>query len=146
MNPGLPPPPAPTSLTANLQAHLTLCAEVLELVTREREALRGADPFASQAFAQQRNALLPRLTQSLDSLRRTRTAWQQLDAATRARQTEAEALMRRNQDLIMKIIVLDRENEQALLRQGLFPPGQFPTANCQRPHVVAAQYLKHVAP
>ena len=139
------PSPVPVSLAADLHAHLALCEEVLELVTREGEALRGADPADRRSFAEQRNALLPRLTQSLDSLRRAREVWQQLDPAARARQTEAEALMRRNQDLIMKIIVLDRENEQALLRQGLFPPGQLPAANRQRPHVVAAQYLKHLA-
>jgi hypothetical protein len=137
-------PPVAQSLAPGLQAHLTLCGEVLELVTRESEALRGTDAFVSQTFAQQRNALLPRLTQSLDSLRRTRETWQQMDPADRARQTEAESLMRRSQDLIMKIIVLDRENEQALLRRGLVPPGQFPAANRQRPHVVAAQYLKHL--
>jgi hypothetical protein len=140
-SPGL---PTTQSLMDGLQAHLELCAEVLELVTGESEALRETDTFASQTFAQQRNALLPRLTQSLESLRRTREAWQQLDPAARARQPEAESLMRRNQDLIMKIIVLDRENEQALLRRGLVPPGQLPAANRQRPHVVAAQYLKHL--
>lgn len=137
--------PAAMSLTADLQSHLALCQEVFDLVLRESEALRETDAFAGQAFAQQRNALLPRLTKSLDSLRRTRETWQQLDPATRARQTEAEILMRRNQDLIMKIIVLDRENEQALLRQGLLSPGQLPSANCQRPHVVAAQYLKNLS-
>ncbi len=138
-------PPAALSLTADLQAHLVLCQEVFELVLRESEALRETNAFAGPAFAQQRNALLPRLTKSLDSLRRTRETWQQLDSATRARQTEAEILMRRNQDLIMKIIVLDRENEQALLRQGLLSPGQLPSANRQRPHVVAAQYLKNLS-
>lgn len=135
--------PAPTT-TAALQAHLDLCGEMLDLLTRESEALRVSDPFSGQTFAEQRNALLPRLTQSLDSLRRTREAWQQLDPATRARQPEAELLMRRNQDLIMKLIVLDRENEQALLRRGLLPPGQLPSAQRQRPQLVAAQYLKHL--
>lgn len=143
--PAQPAPPASPALATGLQAHLALCEEVLALVTRESEALRAPDPFASQTFTQQRNALLPRLSQSLDSLRRTRETWQQLDPAARARQSEAESLMRRNQDLIMKIIVLDRENEQALLRRGLLQPGQLPTANRQRPHVVAAQYLKNLS-
>lgn len=136
-------PAVAPAITADLQAHLSLCEEVLAVVTRESEALRGADAFASQTFTQQRNALLPRLSKSLDSLRRTRETWQRLDPAVRARQSEAETLMRRNQDLIMKIIVLDRENEQALLRRGLMQPGQLPSANRARPHVVASQYLKN---
>ena len=138
-------PPAATPTTAALQSHLELCAEAFDLLTRESDALRGTEAFAGQTFAQQRNALLPRLTQSLDSLRRTREAWQQLDPAARARQPEAESLMRRNQDLIMKIIVLDRENEQALLRRGLLAPGQLPSAQRQRPQLVAAQYLKNLS-
>ena len=138
-------PPGVPSMTTELQAHLSLCEEVLEVVTRESEALRGKESFAGQDFSSRRNALLPRLTQSLDSLRRIREARLKMDPATRAAQGETEALIRRNQDLIMKIIVLDRENEQLLLRRGLIPLGQLPASARQRPHAVAEQYLRHCA-
>jgi hypothetical protein len=52
--------------------------------------------------------------------------------------------MQRNQELIMRIIVLDRENEQALLRQGLLPPGHLPASQRQRPHAVAQRYLQNL--
>ena len=55
---------------------------------------------------------------------------------------EIPALLRQNQDLIMKIIVLDRENEQALLRRGLVPPKHLPPAERQRPHFVANLYRR----
>jgi hypothetical protein len=51
-------------------------------------------------------------------------------------------LLRQNQDLIMKIIVLDRENEQTLLRRGLVPPRQLPSLNRQRPHFVTELYRR----
>jgi len=42
----------------------------------------------------------------------------------------------------MRIIVLDRENEQALLRKSLVPPRHLPPANRQRPHFVADLYRR----
>jgi len=42
----------------------------------------------------------------------------------------------------MKIVLLDRENEQALLRRGLVPPTQLPSVNRQRPHFVAELYRR----
>ena len=42
----------------------------------------------------------------------------------------------------MKIVLLDRENEQALLRRGLVPTTQLPSVNRQRPHFVAELYRR----
>jgi hypothetical protein len=141
----LPPAPLDPSFQTNeLQAHLTLCEEVLRLVTCEGEALREAGPFDSQDFARQRNALLPRLIQSNASLQRVREAWQRLDPSTRARHTEVDVLLRRNQDLIMKIIVIDRENEQLLLRRGLLPPNRLPSSVGRRPRLAVEHYLKNI--
>ena len=69
-------------------------------------------------------------------------AWLQLSPAERRRNTAVVALFRQNQDLIMKIVLLDRENEQALLRRGLVPPTQLPSVNRQRPHFVAELYRR----
>ncbi len=115
------------------------------MVSRENEALNHSGPFDGAEFTRQRTALLPRLAQSLEALRRTREAWQRLDPSTRARQPGVESLLLGNQNLIMKIIVLDRENEQALLRRGLLPPGHLPTSQSQRPHLVAARYVKNLS-
>ena len=54
-------------------------------------------------------------------------------------------LLRQNQDLTMKIIVLDRENEQNLLRRGLVPPRELPSVNRQRPHFVADLHVSQGA-
>jgi hypothetical protein len=42
----------------------------------------------------------------------------------------------------MKIIVLDRENEQTLLRLGLLPAQQLPPVERQRGHFVADLYRR----
>lgn len=134
----------PVPIADELRGHLALCEEMLGLVTREGEALRAAGEFAGREFAELREALLPRLTESVEGLKRARDAWQGMDAADRVRHGDAEVLMRRNQDLIMRILVLDRENEQMLLRRGLIPPTQLPSSQRQRPHAVAASYFRNL--
>ena len=86
--------------------------------------------------------MLPRLNQSLNQIRQHRATWQKLNPADREQYPEVPGLLRQNQDLIMKIIVRDREYEQALLRKGLVPPRQLPSANRQRPHFVADMYRR----
>lgn len=130
------------SITTDLRAHLALCQEVLTLVERECQALRQGDEAKRFEFFQTRKALLPRLDESLARIKRQRQDWQRLPAADRARQPEVTSLLRQNQDLIMKILVLDRENEQQLLRRGLVPAKQLPPAERQRPHFVADLYKR----
>jgi hypothetical protein len=130
------------AMAADLQAHLALCQEILTLVESESQALRHAEARLAFETYQAKKNLLPRLNQSLNQIRQHRANWQQLDSAQRARFPEVPGLLRQNQDLIMKIIVLDRENEQVLLRRGLVPPQHLPPAQRQRPHYVADLYRR----
>jgi hypothetical protein len=125
-----------------LKARLSLCHELLQGLEQEGQALRRADKPSLFEFHQLRKRLLPALSQSLDALRRHRLEWQKLTREERARQPEIGLLLRQNQDLTMKIIVLDRENEQGLLRRGLIPPRELPSVNRQRPHFVAELYRR----
>jgi hypothetical protein len=43
----------------------------------------------------------------------------------------------------MKFFILDRENQQAMLRRGLVPVRHLPPAAAQRPHFVAGLYQRH---
>ena len=130
------------SLAADLRGHLALCQEILAVVEQENHALHHPEAGLSFEAYQAKKNLLPRLNQSLNQIRQHRSTWQRLEAAMRARFPEVPALLRQNQDLIMKIIVLDRENEQALLRRGLVPPRHLPPASRQRPHFVADLYRR----
>jgi flagellar biosynthesis/type III secretory pathway chaperone len=132
-------------LTDDLKSRLTLCQELLSGLEREGQALRRADNPSLYEFHQLRKKLLPSLTQSLESLRNHRASWVLLTPAERARYPEIGALLRQNQDLTMKLIVLDRENEQSLLRRGLVPPSEIPSVNRQRPNFVANLYRRQGA-
>jgi len=131
-----------TTLARELQENLLFCQEALDLVTREHRTLRESDAFDSRTFHERRKTLLPRLDKFLDTLPKHRAAWLRLSSEERARHPEVGALLRANQDSIMRIIVLDRENEQALLRHGLVPPQHLPPAQRQRPHFVADLYRR----
>jgi hypothetical protein len=129
-------------ITHDLKQHLALCHDLLAIVEREARELRQPQKPALAEFHQLKKNLLPRLNQSLDSLRKHRVQWQKFSPDERSRHPEIGMLLRQNQDLIMKIILLDRENEQSLLRHGLVPPRELPPAARQRPHFVADLYRR----
>ena len=135
-----------TAMRDHLQEHLTVLHELLGTVEREGQALRRAEQPAVFELYQTKKNLLPRLNQSLDQLRRHRVTWQRLSATERAKFPEIGPLLRQNQDVTMKIIVLDRENEQTLLRRGLVPAHELPSVNRQRPHFVADLYRRQGSP
>ncbi len=137
---------ATAEMINDLRQHEALCEELLAVVTSENGGRRGSDPIPAAETLRAKRELLPRLDQSVDRLRAHRLHWRGLDPAERARHPEVAALLRQNQDLIMKIIVLDRENEQGLLRSGLVPARQLPSAIRQRPHFVADLYRRNSAP
>lgn len=131
-----------SSIIQDLHRHLALCQEILAVVESESETLRDTGAELNFVAYQTKKNLLPRLDQSLNQIRQHRSTWQRLDETARACFPEVPPLLRQNQDLIMKIIVLDRENEQALLRRGLVPPRHLPPAGRQRPHFVADIYRR----
>jgi len=132
----------PQQIVADLKARLALCQELLTVIEREAQALRRSDQPSLFEFYQLRKNLLPRVNESVETLRRHRVEWQKFSPDERSQFPEIGTLLRQNQDLTMKIILLDRENEQALLRRGLLPAKELPSVNRQRPHFVADLYRK----
>lgn len=133
---------SPGAILQGLQQALALHQDILSLVERESQALRLSEAGAGFELFQSKKDLLPHLDELLNKIRQHRAAWQRLSSAERAQNPEVTTLLQRNQDLIMKIVVLDRENEQLLLRKGLVPPQSLPSANRQRPHYVAELYRR----
>lgn len=131
-----------TEIIEVLKENLNLYQSLLEIIEAEREELRetAGKPLVRQYTS--KKAMLGRLADSLRSLSSSRARWQEADSSQRARHPEVNALIRQNQDLLMKIIVLDRENEQTLLRQGRMAPRDLPAANRQRPNFVAELYRR----
>jgi hypothetical protein len=135
----------PQEISEDLKSRLQLCQELLEGLEREGQTLRRPDQPSLFEFHQLRTRLLPALKGSLETLRRHRVNWQMLTHEERASHPEVTKLVRQNQDLTMKLIVLDRENEQGLLRRGLLPARELPSVNRQRPHFVADLYKRQTA-
>ena len=133
------------AMITDLRQHEAVCRELLAVVERESAALRSADSKTSMDLFRSKKELLPRLNRSVETLRSHRIEWQRRNASDRAQHPEIAALLRQTQDVVMKIIVLDRENEQTLLRQGLVPARQLPSVNRQRPNFVANLYRRNGA-
>ncbi len=130
-------------LTNHLRSYLTLCDDVLSLASRESQALSAATEYQPFEFYQGRKALLSRLDQSLNLLRIWRQAWQRLDPRERAQYSDVKALLQTAQDALVKILLLDRENQQALLRRGLLPAQHVSAFASQPPHYAAQLYRRH---
>ena len=135
-----------TPFAQDLRRHLVLCQEVMDLVVRENQALSSTAGYSPFDFYQQRKNLLPRLEESLMALRKWRHCWQQASPAERAGDSDTKALFQSVQSLLMKVLLLDRENQQALLRHGLVPARQLPPSAVQQPHCVADLYRRHSRP
>jgi hypothetical protein len=132
--------PNPSPFVQDLTQHREICQKLLEVAERENHDLRQDKP-AGSAFCDRKN-LLPSLNQSLYRIRQDRLDWGRRSPRERAQETEVPKLLRELQDLIMKIIVLDRDNEQVLLRKGMIPARHLPPAARQRPHYVADLYRR----
>lgn len=134
---------SPESMRLALESHAEVCSQLLDLSRREEQSLRGTEHFQAGRNDESRRKLTAELDQTLGSLKSHRVAWQQLPPAERTRHPEIVQLILSTQKIGMKLIVLDRENEQALLRRGLLPPRQLPSSQRQQPNYVAGLYRRH---
>lgn len=132
----------PSEIAEILRGHLAAYRQLLSLVEEEGGDLRSPEPAAWARHYTKKKDLLPVLVGTLDPLAKCRAAWQATSPAVRARHPEVDDLVRQNQDLLMKILFMDRENEQSLLRHGLVPPRELPSVNRQRPNFVTDLYRR----
>ena len=132
-----------TQMVLDLRSHLALNTNLLGHLERESQCLRQLDSNQSNSATEARREILPRLEEALQRIRNHRSYWLSLSPELRSTKHEIRDLLRQNQDLIMRMIILDRENEQLLLRRGLIPPKHLPPVQRQRPHYVAGLYQRH---
>lgn len=136
---------AQPNFAADLENHRKLCETILSLVESESSRLRADDSISAPDLIATKKNFLAQLSESLNKIREHRMAWLQLEPAVRQGYPEITELLRETQNLIMKILVLDRDNEQAMLRKGLVPARHVPPASRQRPHFVSSIYQRHSA-
>jgi flagellar biosynthesis/type III secretory pathway chaperone len=131
-----------TSLIDDLNAHQALCQELLAIAQEESDTMRQGNHPSLIALAQQRRTLLPRLDESLQRLRKGRSDWRKLSADERAGDSAVRQAIRDTQELCLKFMVLDRENEQRLLRRGIVSIRPAVQPEPPRPHYVAGLYRR----
>jgi len=136
-----PPPPSPSpesaGLALDLQSFRRLCEEVLDLMTRESQALVDQN-YQPGEFDPQRKSLLPKLESALVKLGDRRKC-----RRPAVQPEEIKTLFQAIENLLMKILQLDHENQQALLRRGLVPARNLPAVAVQQPHCVVDLYRRY---
>lgn len=130
-----------TGLSLDLRAFVALCENVLTLANRENQTLADASEYPVGEFHEQRQRLLPELDLALAGFRKRRELCRQSDRTGHSE--EIKGLFQSIQSLVMKILFLDRENQQALLRRGLMPAKHLPPVATQQPHFVGNLYQRH---
>jgi hypothetical protein len=142
-SPKSPPPPLAEEITQALREHLGICNALLELAHKEAQALNSPAPFPARAIQVERKTLLSRLECALTLLARKRALWNGPGKQRVLGEPRLARLLQTALDTIMRVLVLDRENEQQLLRRGLLQPRCLPAAEQGRPHYVASLYQRH---
>ena len=115
----------------------------MDLTHRENRSLMGCEGYDPASFIRQRKDLLPRLEESLMSLSTWRKRWQESGPGGRTGAEVVSSVSQSVQVLLARILQLDRENQQALMRRGMLPAQHLPAAAVQRPHCVADAYRRH---
>lgn len=132
-------------LALELRSYLQLCREFLGLFSDENQALRRPQSWSPEPFHEQRKRLLPRLESGLIKLRSFRQWWERMPAGQRKSCEEIQDLFREIQSLLPRLLLLDRENQQEMLKRGVLPATQLPSATGQRPNFVTELYRRHAA-
>ena len=133
-------PDALSALANELQTHISLCGEILTVVQKEHQKLKTSAVDDLAALQAGRQGMLERLNAAQESILTHKEAWTRLQSAERQQRPDITNLLKQSTDLIMKIVSLDRENEQLMLRNKLVPSSHLPPAQRQNPNLVAKMY------
>lgn len=131
------------ALALDLQGFAGICREALSLARHEHQALSDHADYPHVEFYQKRKALLADVEAMLPKFRSHRIAWQQISRSQREQFTELKQLFQNIQGLLMRIMLLDRENQQTMLKRGLVPTRHLPATASQQPHYVADLYRRN---
>lgn len=132
--------PSFEQLASELRAHLDLCGGILATVQQEHQQLKSGGVKDLKQFFQHRHGMLEQVTSAQQKLFAHKAAWLRLTPDERTAHPEIGGLIRKNLDLIMKVVLLDRENEKLLLQNKLMPASHLPPAGRQNPSLVAQRY------
>ena len=128
------------ALAHALQAHIDLCGEILQVVQQEHQQLKANQVDDLTQLQGARQGMLDKLSSAQSDISSHKDAWSALSQSQKQSMPEIGKRLSLCTDLIMKIVSLDRENEQLMLRNKIVPPGHLPPAERQNPNLVAKIY------
>ena len=131
------------SLLTELNDHLLVVEEAYELVQEENRVLNSPSPRDAYANADRRKELLDRVTGTMVRVKAHKALWGQLSPVRPPKDLEVSSLIKKNMDLIMKTVMLDRENEKLMLQHGMAPPDRLPSSQQNNPSAVAGMYKRN---
>lgn len=131
------------SLAVELGDYLEVCNQAYELVQEENRCLNSNSPREAYAKSDQRKGLLDRVAGSMVRIKAHKALWAKIPHAERMKHMEISQLIKQNMDLIMKTVMLDRENEKLMLKHGMVPPDRLPSSAQNNPGAVAGMYQRN---
>jgi hypothetical protein len=138
-----PPASFVSDLMRDLRAFTAVGEEALALAAREHQALAGTADYEPVEFCRLRKDLIIRLEPLIVGIRHWRQLWQQISPLERAGCSNVIDVIQMLQNLLVKILQLDRENQQALLRRGLVPARHVSSCAAPPSNYVANLYRRH---
>jgi len=130
-------------LLRDLRAFAAVGEEALALATREHQALTGVANYEPFESCRSRKDLLFRLEPLIINVKHWRQLWQQVSPSERGRCSDVNGAIQMLQNLLVKILQLDRENQQALLRRGLVPARHVTSCAAPPSNYIANLYRRH---
>ena len=130
-------------LMRDLRAFTAVGEEALALAAREHQALSRDSNYEPFEFDRLRKDLLFRLEPLIVGIKHWRQLWQQISPLERAGCSDVIGVIQMLQNLLVKILQLDRENQQALLRRGLVPARHVTSCAAPPSNYVANLYRRH---
>jgi hypothetical protein len=116
----------------SFNAHADACETAHALILEENRFLKGTGRAPDETLMQRKRAALANLTATLENLR------SQNAGAARTLTKEQRSALERTQQMVMKTLLVDRENEQLLLKTTVAPR---PNAAPVRPPMSQVQRL-----
>jgi hypothetical protein len=132
------------ALAAALEKHLAWFQSTAEAFTADNEQLNRGERLDWPEFTARRKKVLNDLGDVVVSLREQRLVWEKLAAGRADQHPVLGPLLSANTNMIMKLVVLNREFEQLMLRHGLLPANYLPALPPQEPHFASKVYQRQL--
>lgn len=135
-----------SEILKDVETHNDICRQLLDIVQQENRWLSSAsDVEAPPPDQNLKESLSQNLSQSVSKIQAHRAALN--DASKRHPETTKDPTLQTAiqsaTELIMKIVVIDRENEKLLMKRGMIPPGNIPSPYQYRPSEAVKAYQRN---